>query len=87
MIIAWIMFSILVGIYANKYKGKSGLLFFILSIFLSPLIAFIIALLISTNNKIIEKCLIANHEMKKCFYCAELVKYDARVCKYCGKEV
>jgi len=41
----WIFFCVLVGLYASS-KGRSGISFFVLSLFLTPLIGFIIAAVI-----------------------------------------
>lgn len=44
------------------------------------------ALLIKTDVRAVETRL-AGEGMKKCSACAEMIKADAAVCRYCGREV
>lgn len=86
-IIIWFILSLLVSLYASSKKGRSGFVFFIISILLSPIIGFIMALIISPNIDVIEGNILKKGMHKKCPQCAELVKKEASICKYCGSDI
>lgn len=85
-IVLWIMLSILVGAYANS-KGRSGIAYTLLSLILSPVVGIFLAIAADPDFETIEKRAISAGKYRKCPYCAELVKKEAKICKYCGKEV
>jgi hypothetical protein len=72
-LVLWIIFSILVGVFASS-KKRSGLAWFFLSLVLSPFITFIIVLVAGFPKG----------TLKKCPKCAEEVKAEALVCRFCG---
>lgn len=80
--IFWLVFAILVGVFASS-KGRSGVGFFFLAVLLSPLIAFIIALIVRPIRANTEAKAMESGEFKKCPSCAELVKTEAKLCKHC----
>jgi hypothetical protein len=84
-IILWVVFSILVALYAFT-RGHSNINvfgFLLLGLVFSPLIALVGAALIPPADKsLIDKGL-----AKKCPHCAELVKPEADVCSHCGRDM
>lgn len=48
LIIVWLLFALVVGAFASS-RGRSGLAFFLLSVLLSPLVGFIIVLIVGSN--------------------------------------
>ena len=71
----WILLSIFVAIFASSRK-RNGLGWFFISLVISPLIAFIILLVIGYSPS----------TLKKCPKCAEEVKAEALICRFCGYE-
>lgn len=71
--LSWLVFTFCLGIWANRW-GRSGLGWAILSFFISPLLSGVILLAIGRRGQICPKC-------------AEMVKVDAKVCRFCGVDL
>ncbi len=50
-------------------------------------IGLVLSLVVSKNTEQLEDRAIAEGTVKRCPYCAELVKTEAVICRYCGKEL
>jgi hypothetical protein len=80
LIIAFISGSI------NKSKGRSEGEGFALGCFLG-IIGLIIVALLPRNDKVIETNKVLDGSSKVCPYCAEIIKKEASVCRFCGREL
>jgi hypothetical protein len=78
--IAYIFFAVLVGAFATLIK-RSGLIWFLISLLISPLLAFI-ALVVFGRPAL--PGIIAGFGEKTCPKCAEKIKKKATICRYCG---
>jgi len=67
-----------------KLKGRSDIGFFFLALGLSPLVGILAALVSESDIEHVEARQISLQRQKRCLSCAELVKFHANVCKYCG---
>jgi len=67
----------------NKGRGFFGWYIYGLLIFI---IALVHSLLIKEDTKAVEENRIADGSIKKCEFCAELIKTEAKVCRFCGKD-
>ena len=84
VVLFWVVCGILSAVVAAN-KGRSGCGWFILGFLLGPF-GFLLARVVSRNEQVIEKEALASGGMKKCPFCAELIRAEARVCRYCQRE-
>ena len=85
VIIVWVVLAFVLASKA-KYKCRSYWIFFLISLFLSPLIGFIL-LVIGDIKKSMERNKIINSKAKTCPFCASVLKIEATICQHCGRDV
>jgi hypothetical protein len=79
--VAWLVLSGAAAAYASN-KGRSGVGIFCLSLFLSPLVGFLVGVAMEPHQQKGAEA----PGMKKCPECAGFVQADARTCRLCGHD-
>ena len=85
----WLLFAVIVGAVANS-KGRSGVVWFLVSFVFSPLIG-LVFVLIAGDSPALAKASVATgmpseNTHVRCSQCYELIMPQAKVCRYCGIE-
>ncbi len=76
IVLLWVGFTVVVGVLASR-KQRSVFGWVVLSLFISPLLAGLLLLVLPSNAE----------GNAQCPYCRELVRSDAIKCKHCGSSI
>lgn len=82
----WIGLSVAVGAFATT-RGHAFMSAFLIALLLSPLLGIAIEFSRRPNLAAKDAAAIDTGEMRRCPYCAELVRREAIKCKHCGSAI
>ncbi|CAN5889602.1 hypothetical protein BH11PSE1_BH11PSE1_10600 [soil metagenome] len=80
-----VLIGLLPAIIASK-KGRSFVGWWIYGALIF-IVALPHALIMKADPKRLEENALAQGDSRKCPHCAELIKREAKVCRYCGRDV
>ena len=83
-LIAWFLLALIPALIAQK-KGRSLGLWWFYGFMLFP-VALVHSLIMKADAATIERQQLSQG-MRKCPHCAELIKKQANVCRYCGRDM
>lgn len=85
-LVGYVFFCAIAGAIASR-KGRRAVTYFLLSMLLTPLIGILLALVARPDTQKVEQEKIASGQGRKCPFCAEVVKAEATICRFCAKEL
>jgi hypothetical protein len=84
--LTWVLFSAAAAAIARS-KGRSAWGYFWISFFITPVLGILLAWALPVVKDRRDEDLLASPLNKKCPFCAEVIKGEARVCRFCGREL
>lgn len=82
----FIYFCHLVADYAQK-NGLTYSPIFLLGVITTPVISFIVTLIMASNAKKVQNEYPSCNHDRKCPFCAEYIKMEAVICRFCNRDL